>query len=98
VIAAESIGKRIKRERLEINMTQRELAEAVDVGVPHISKIEADRENPSDELLERLTSVFDVSLDELLIAARRVPDDILEGLAADPIAALQHLRTWNRKE
>ena len=93
---AESIGQRIKRERLANNMTQRELAIAVDVGVPHVSKIEADRENPSDDLLRRLAEIFSVDADELLLTARRIPESLLDDLATDPSDALQYLRQWKR--
>lgn len=88
----ESIGQRIKRERLNRSMTQRTLAQAVGVGAPHISKIEAGRESPSDELLEKLSKVLDCDLDELLLVARRVPDHLMDTLAADPQLSLQFLR------
>lgn len=90
----ESIGQRVKRERLSRSMTQRSLAEAVGVGVPHISKIEAGRESPSDELLERISVVFDCEFDELLLAARRIPDDLVEEFAIDPSGSLRYLRKW----
>lgn len=93
-LMAESIGERIKRERLKLELTQRELAEAVDVGVPHISKIEADRESPSDDLLRRLAKVFKVDEEELLLAARRVPESVVEDLAEDPAAGLAFLREF----
>lgn len=94
VSGVETIGQRIKRERLALEMTQRELAEAVDVGVPHISKVEAGRENPSDDLLRRLADVFKAEADELFLVARRLPDAMIEDLAADPAEALAFLRTW----
>lgn len=94
----ETIGERIRRERLRLQMTQRALAESVEVGVPHISKVEAGRENPSDELLSRLADVFGVDAEELLLVARRVPDSLVEKLAADPREALAFLRTWAAKE
>ena len=90
----ETIGQRIKRERLSKGMTQRDLAAAVDVGVPHISKIEASRENPSDDLLTKLAEVFGADADELMLVAHRVPDDLMEKLATDPSEALEFLRTW----
>ena len=89
---AESIGQRIKRERLSLSMTQRVLAERVGVGTPHISKIEAGRENPSDELLRNIAEVFNCEFDELLLVARRVPPDLMEKLAANPRHSLQFLR------
>ena len=56
----ETIGERIKRERLGMQWTQRQLADEAGVGVPHISKVEAGRENPSDALLEQLAAIFKV--------------------------------------
>ena len=88
----ESIGQRIKRERLSLSMTQRVLAERVGVGTPHISKIEAGRENPSDELLRNISVVFNCEFDELLLVARRVPPDLMEKLAANPRHSLEFLR------
>lgn len=94
---AETIGQRIKRERLRNGMTQRQLADAVGVGVPHISKVEAGRENPSDELLSRLAKVFKIDADELLLVARRVPERIVEQFAADPAKALMLFRKFGGK-
>ena len=93
---AEKIGQRIKRERLAADMTQRELAGAVNVGVPHISKVEAGRENPSAELLHRIAEVLQLNYDELMLSAGRVPDDVVEDLAADPARALEFLRTFRQ--
>lgn len=98
VSQVEMIGQRIKRERLDRGMTQRTLAEKVRVGVPHISKIEAGREQPSDELLQRIALVFCCDFDELLIAARRIPQNLLEGFASDPQRSLRYLRQWKTTE
>lgn len=79
-------------------MTQRVLANEVGVGTPHISKIEAGRESPSDELLRKIADVFDCDFDELLLAARRIPADLLEQLASHPKESLQYLRRWKSPE
>lgn len=91
---SESIGERIRRERLDRNMTQGILAGAVGVGVPHISKIEAGRENPSDDLLVRIAEVFGCDSDEFLIAARRIPSELMDRLASEPSESLEYLRQW----
>ena len=90
--STESIGQRIKRERLNLSMTQRVLAKLAGVGAPHISKIEAGRESPSDELLRNIAEVFDCDYDELLLVARRVPSDLVETLASNPRQSLEFLR------
>ena len=79
-------------------MTQRALAEVVGVGVPHISKIEAGRENPSDDLLRKIADLFGCDLDELLLAARRMPSDLIEEFAADPAGSLEYLRRWKGRQ
>lgn len=89
---SETIGARIRRHRLDAGMTQRDLATRASVGVPHISKVESDRESPSDELLRRLASVFEVDPDELLLAARRVPESMVNEFATDPAKALAFFR------
>ncbi len=94
----ESIGQRIKRERLSRNMTQRELADAVGVGVPHISKIEADRESPSDALLRKVAETLACDPDELLLVARRIPEGLMDKLASDPAESLEFLRQWKDPE
>ena len=98
VSGVEDIGQRVKRERLSRSMTQRTLAEAVGVGVPHISKVEAGRESPSDELLGKIALVFGCDVDELLLAARRVPPDLMDRFAADPQRSLEFLRQWTAPE
>lgn len=90
----EPIGQRIKRERFDHSMTQRSLAEKVGVGTPHISKIEAGRESPSDELLRRIAQALSCDYDELLLAAGRLPADLMQTLASDPQSSLQFLRQW----
>lgn len=79
---------------MALGLTQRELADAVDVGVPHISKVEAGRENPSPKLLAQLAEVFRVDPEELLLVARRLPDKLVDDLAENPAEALVLLRTW----
>ena len=90
----EPIGQRIRRERLSLSMTQRNLAEKVGVGTPHISKIEAGRESPSDELLRRVADALSCDYDEMMLAAGRLPADLMQSLASDPQSSLQFLRQW----
>lgn len=96
--ATESIGQRIRRERLVQDMTQRQLADAVGVGVPHISKIEADRESPSDALLRKIAETLGCDPEELLLVARRMPEGLMDKLVSDPAESLEFLRQWKEPE
>lgn len=63
-----TIGSKIKRLRLEKDMTQEELA--VKAGIPYATliKIEGDTvKNPTINTLQKLAEALEVSVDELLI-------------------------------
>ena len=61
-----SIGKRIKRYRMDKKMSQEELSQIVAVNYQHISNIEIGRKYPSLELLVLIANALDVSADDLL--------------------------------
>lgn len=60
------IGMRIREIRKSKRMTQEQLAEAVDVGVTHISHIETGNSIPSLKVLIDIINVLECSADELL--------------------------------
>lgn len=60
------IGSRIRAVRLEKKMTQEQLAEAVGVGVTHISHIETGNSIPSLQVMIDIINALDCSADELL--------------------------------
>src|SRR5580765_6136083 len=62
--AGETIGRRLKRLRLERGLSQRELA-APGVSYAYISRIEAGTRQPSVKALRRLASKLGVSADYL---------------------------------
>lgn len=72
------LGERIRSKRKEKGMSQRDLAEKVGVGFPHLSKIENGAETPSDELLDKIADALDDDVDELMTIARRVSPDLVE--------------------
>lgn len=61
-----SLGENINRLRTERNMSQGDLAEALDVSRQSISKWETDASTPELDKLVRLSELFGVSLDELV--------------------------------
>jgi transcriptional regulator with XRE-family HTH domain len=89
---SETLGQRIKKRRLGLGMTQRQLAEAVGITVPYMSKIEAGRETPTEEKIRKVATALRLDPDELILAAGRVPGDVMDLLAADPARALDFLR------
>ncbi len=61
----EAVGKRIRKLRLEHQMSQKQLCEAVGITQGHLSKAE-NGQVISAEVVEKLAGVLEVSVDELL--------------------------------
>ena len=62
----ESIGKRIKRYRMDKKLSQEALAEQLNTIHKHISNIETGVRGPSLEMLIMIANALDVSADDLL--------------------------------
>src|SRR5690348_8226819 len=71
--AGETIGQRLKRLRLERDLSQRELA-APGVSYAYISRIEAGSRQPSVKALRRLAAKLGVSADYLETGSDLDPD------------------------
>jgi len=84
----ETIGQRVKREPWAKAWPSATSLRPSMLGSTHL-EVEAGRENPSDVLLVRLAEALNADVDERMLVARRVPDDLMEKLAADPTEALE---------
>ena len=62
----ESIGKRIKRYRMDKKMSQEDLGGIVHITGRHMSNIETGAKGPSLEMLVMIANALDVSADDLL--------------------------------
>ena len=60
-----TLGNNIKRLRLESNMTQRELADSLNISIQAVSKWETARSYPDVSMLPPLSKLLSVSIDEL---------------------------------
>ena len=61
-----SIGNKIKQYREERKMTQKDIAEILEVEAATISKYESGMIEPNIESLKRLASTFNITVDELV--------------------------------
>lgn len=66
MIDYKNVGARIRATRLKRKMTQEQLADAVGVGVTHISHIETGNSIPSLQVFVDILNVLECSADELL--------------------------------
>ena len=60
------IGKNLKKARIKAKLTQKQVAEKADVHVNYYARIERDEENPSLEILKKLTKILKVKSSDIL--------------------------------
>ena len=61
-----ALGARVKTKRLENNMTQEQLAEAVDISAVYVGQIERGDRHMTIDTLVKIANVLQVSIEELL--------------------------------
>ena len=87
---ANTFGQRLRELRKAKKLGQRGLADAVGINFTYLSKIENERldfaQFPSEDLIRRLAKALDADADELLILAKKVPDDIKKRVIERPDA------------
>ena len=85
-----TFGERIRELRKGKNLSQRDLATEVKVSFTYISKIENEKldfgDYPSEELILKLAKVLDADADELLILAKKVPENVKKRVMQRPDA------------
>ncbi len=59
------LGKKIQKLRKNLDITQEELAEKINLSRTHIGHIEQGRKSPSIKVMEKLSRVLKVKISEL---------------------------------
>jgi len=78
-----SLGKRVRKRRQVLNITQEKLAQTLGMTRQHISAIEQDKGAPSLALLPKLAEELGVSTDYLLSGKEGIITDIIPAIKAD---------------
>lgn len=87
-----SFGSFLRGMRKKENIGIKKLAPQLDISYTYLSKLENDKVIPSKDVIERIAYYFRYDLDELLISADKVPDDIRRILRQNPKEAAALLR------
>jgi len=87
-----SLGKRIKKRRQILKITQQELAQALGITPQHVSAIEQDKGAPSLALLPKLAEELGVSVDYLVSGREGIITDIIPAIKANKILELKAKR------
>ena len=61
-----TLGERIKEIRKDNKLTQKEFADKISVSRPFISRIETDKEKPSESLMKLMSATFGIELDWIM--------------------------------
>lgn len=89
---AKSFGQTLRELRRSSGVSQRELAEKVEVDFSYISKMENDRmPPPSADTIVRICEVLEIPPDELLSLSGKMPTQVKE-MVSSSSAALQFMR------
>lgn len=78
-----SLGQRIRKRRLELKLTQQQLAKALDLTSQHISAIEQDKRTPSLASLAKMAEELGVSVDYLITGRKSIITDTIPAIRAD---------------
>jgi transcriptional regulator with XRE-family HTH domain len=82
-------GKRIRKRRQELELTQQDVAQALGLTPQHISAIEQDKRTPSMSLLGRLAAELGVTVDYLVTGKEGVGGDTIPAIKADKRLSLK---------
>jgi len=78
-----SLGQRVRERRIVLDITQQDIADALEVTPQHISLIEQDKVAPSIALLPKLAKELGVSADYLLSGQEGIITDIIPAIKAN---------------
>ena len=85
-------GKLLRDLRNKRGIGIKQLAPALGVSYTYLSKLEHNQVRPSKELVERIAEYFSYDQNRLLLAAEKVPADILAILQEYPDESIALLR------
>lgn len=70
MINFKTIGQRIKTKRREKGFTQETFSELIDISTEHLSRIETGAYRPSLSLIEKISTILEISEEELMFGAK----------------------------
>lgn len=96
-----TFGERVRDLRIECELTQRELAERLDMTISYISKVENGKLHhgnfPSEKFIHKFAHELEADEDELLLLADKIPSRIRKRIQEKPEAFLVFASLSNRQ-
>lgn len=85
-----TFGQRLRELRKAKGLSQRALGDIVGVNFTYISKVENEKLDfalyPSEQLIRAMAAVLEADVDELLLLAKKIPEQIRERVIERPDA------------
>ena len=85
-------GEILRELRTDAGVGIKRLAPDLGVSYSYLSKLENNEVGPSEELVGRIADHFNYNRDRLLLAAGKVPPEVLQILQENPDQAIEFLR------
>jgi len=85
-------SKLLKQLRQNKGVSIKVLAREVELNYTYISKLENSKVNPSSGVIDKFANYFDYDVDELMLAAGKIPEDVKDILRNNPVEAIAYLR------
>ena len=85
-----AFGAWLKSQRTARQLSQKALADTLELSPSHVSRVESGDKAPSTELVDRLATLWGLDPVTLALRAGHVPPDLLAAIAADP----EGFRAW----
>src|ERR1700735_3682016 len=93
---APSFGQRIRDLRQARSLSLRQAASKLRISHPYLIQLEQGVETPSEELIRRMRSFFEVDTNELLFSARKIDQTIQNVATSFPEQTAQTLQNFRR--
>ena len=85
-----TFGQRLRDLRKGKGLSQRALGDMVGINFTHLSKIENEKldfaQFPSEDLIRKLAAALEADVDELLLLAKKIPEQIKKRVIERPDA------------
>lgn len=71
-----TVGKRVKEVRKNAHISQKELAESLNISQTHISKVENEQDNLSNSLLKKISCIYNINYQWLKFGIGDMQNDV----------------------
>lgn len=82
----------LRHLRREAGVGIKQLGPELGVSYTYVSKVESNHKRPSADFIARVSEYFEADVDRLMLAAERIPPDVMEILREHPDDAITFLR------